>query len=227
MGGKAQRRREKNYLAAHGGNRTLPPAPKASDLDAVPAKLRSIMKFKNSTLLQDPDKLSKDKTRVGKREGDRTVLQKKNPKDDKASGVVALDHMDDSEDISNTKGDIKKKKKHKRKTFDDLRLQMMNKELAGSNSNRRERRKKYLEEKKKKHKKAKTDEGVDFPQHEKIKFGEVVEAPPKLTFPKVSKTFRDASHERLRLEAVDAYRNHKGWTSRPGISLPSLSTTVP
>lgn len=41
--------------------------------------------------------------------------------------------------------------------------------------------------KKNKHKKAKTGVDCDFPGHEEIKFGEVVEAPPKLVgLPKVS-----------------------------------------
>lgn len=44
-----------------------------------------------------------------------------------------------------------------------------------------------MEAKKKKHKKAKTEEYLDFPGCEKIKFGDVVEAPPKLvTVPKVT-----------------------------------------
>lgn len=42
-----------------------------------------------------------------------------------------------------------------------------------------------LAEMKKKHKKANTDEHMDFPGREEIKFGEVVEAPPKLAVPKV------------------------------------------
>jgi len=44
-----------------------------------------------------------------------------------------------------------------------------------------------LEARKKKNKKAKVEEDVDFPGREEIKFGDVVEAPPKLiTVPKVS-----------------------------------------
>lgn len=42
-----------------------------------------------------------------------------------------------------------------------------------------------LEARKKKHKNANMDENVDFPGREEIKFGEVVEAPPKLVVPKV------------------------------------------
>lgn len=44
----------------------------------------------------------------------------------------------------------------------------------------------YLEAKKKKHKPT-HEEKMDFPGHEKIKFGDIVQAPPKLAFtPKVS-----------------------------------------
>lgn len=47
MGGKAIRRREKNYKAAHdGGNSTrLPPPPDLSSIDALPSKLRRLMSF--------------------------------------------------------------------------------------------------------------------------------------------------------------------------------------
>ena len=44
----------------------------------------------------------------------------------------------------------------------------------------------YLEAKKNKHKKAKTEAKLDFPGREEVKFGDIVQAPPKLaTFPKV------------------------------------------
>ncbi|GLT84458.1 hypothetical protein SLE2022_026860 [Rubroshorea leprosula] len=65
---------------------------------------------------------------------------------------------------------------------------------------------------------------MDFPGREQVKFGEVVEAPPKLVaVPKAfkMKAAQDASKERLRLQAIEAYRNRKGWTSRPGaVELP-------
>lgn len=44
----------------------------------------------------------------------------------------------------------------------------------------------YLEAKKNKHKKAKTEDKLDFPGREEIKFGDIVQAPPKLAaIPKV------------------------------------------
>lgn len=119
----------------------------------------------------------------------------------------------------------KKKKRRKSKKANDLRFETEEQmEVAGSK--RKERKKQRLEARKKKNKKAK-EENVDFPGHEKIKFGDIVKAPPKLVaFPKGLKTVQDASQERLRLQAVDAYRNRKGWASRPGVQLP-LSMNVP
>lgn len=49
MGGKGRRRREKNYLAAHGGPARLPPPPDLSRVDALPSKLRQLISF-TSTL---------------------------------------------------------------------------------------------------------------------------------------------------------------------------------
>jgi hypothetical protein len=43
MPGKGQRRREKNYRAAHGGESRLPPPPKQRELDALPSKLRRLI----------------------------------------------------------------------------------------------------------------------------------------------------------------------------------------
>lgn len=57
MGGKGQRRREKNFVAAHGGHTRLPPAPKAGDLDALPSKLRKIMDFMSPSKTTSTKKL--------------------------------------------------------------------------------------------------------------------------------------------------------------------------
>ncbi|XP_022757129.1 uncharacterized protein LOC111304643 [Durio zibethinus] len=150
--------------------------------------------------------------------------------------------------------DGKKNKKRKRKQVTDLRFETTVDKLGGT-SKRRKRKKKYFEAKKEKHKTARTEENFDFPGRENIKFGDVVEAPLKLvtvlkvifyhlifyikdyasTFPlklgfvllQGSKTLLDASKERVRLQAIEAYRNRKGWTSRPGASqLPPATTLV-
>ncbi|XP_022770317.1 uncharacterized protein LOC111313810 [Durio zibethinus] len=107
------------------------------------------------------------------------------------------------------------------KKMRNLKIQMARKKLRRiaemERKTRKERRSKYFEAKKKKHKNARTEENLDFPGRENIKFGDVVEASLKLvTVPKGSKTLLDASKERLRLPAIKPYRNRKGWTSRPG-----------
>ena len=48
MGRKGQKRREKNYAAAHGGHSRLPPPPVLSQIDAVPSKLRKLMSLTSS-----------------------------------------------------------------------------------------------------------------------------------------------------------------------------------
>lgn len=45
MGGKGKKRREKNYLASHGGPARLPPPPDRSKQDALPSKLRVLMNY--------------------------------------------------------------------------------------------------------------------------------------------------------------------------------------
>ncbi|TYK24495.1 protein PXR1 [Cucumis melo var. makuwa] len=128
----------------------------------------------------------------------------------------------DVDDVQ-SKSSEKKNKKRKRKQVTDLRFEDSLEE-SSRRLKKRERRKKYQEAKKNKHKKAKTEEVLDFPRHEKIKFGDVVEAPLKLlAVPKAFKSAQVASQERKRLQAINEYRNRKGWTSRPGIQIPSMT----
>jgi hypothetical protein len=47
MPGKGQRRREKNYRTAHGGESRLPPPPKLRELEALPSKLRRLIAIQN------------------------------------------------------------------------------------------------------------------------------------------------------------------------------------
>ncbi|KAJ0819062.1 hypothetical protein HanLR1_Chr00c0279g0735181 [Helianthus annuus] len=116
-----------------------------------------------------------------------------------------------------------KKKKRKRKQVDDLRFVA---ELGAVGSKRKERKKKLLEERKKKHKKAKQEDDLNFPGREEIKFGEVVQAPPKLVnVPKRFGSSVNASQERIRLRTIEAYRDQKKWASRPGLHLPTTDLT--
>ncbi|KAK9147619.1 hypothetical protein Scep_006376 [Stephania cephalantha] len=247
MGGKGQRRREKNYRAAHGGDHTarLPPPPKPTDVDALPSKLRRIIDFTARESVKvssanDGEQKRKRKDLVNVTPqllhllllsfcvvvvffrkpglGEEGFSEKlTNPKNkDRSNGIAQEDEHD------------KKKAKRKRKQGEDLRFESLTQVLGSTSTKRKERKKKYLEAKKQKNKKAKLED-ADFPGHEKIKFGDIVEAPPKLSVvPKVLKTVQDASQERLRLQAVEAYRKRKGWESRPGVQLPgpvSLNTS--
>ncbi|KAK9274259.1 hypothetical protein L1049_019073 [Liquidambar formosana] len=245
MGGKGRRRREKNFRAAHGEHNRLPPPPDPSAVDALPSKLRRLMTFTASFPSQPGFiKVSTD-TEDKKRKGDGASEKKLRANDEidtRTSGIkeghddgegdndgkaMAPQLTDDDEIVHNNSTNEKRKAKRKRKQVKDLRFETEMSEL-GIGSKRRERKKKYLEARKKKHKKAKTEENQEFPGHEKIKFGEVVEAPPKLvTIPKAFKAAQDASKERRRLQAVEAYRNRRGWTSRPGIHLSAPVTTSP
>ncbi|KAG5014155.1 hypothetical protein JHK86_026416 [Glycine max] len=249
MGGKGKRRREKNYRAAHGGYTGLPPPPDASKHDALPSKLRQIISFTQNptgpssspssltchlfffvflipllyiqgrlgfqmtrkTLVGMPKMLCEvvalllvnelwDKTAL-KDTGDvETVDVKQGISNGQLKAPQLLDRSEEKRMESG--GVDKKKKKRKRKEVKDLR---------------------YFEAKKKKHKKS-NEEKMDFPGQEKIKFGDIVQAPPKLAVP--PKAFKNASQERLRLQAIEEYRSRKGWASRPGSHLPPPATTL-
>ncbi|WJX82445.1 hypothetical protein P8452_65201 [Trifolium repens] len=209
MAGKGRKRREKNYRAAHGGSTALPPPPKSSQLDALPFKLRQIISF--TTHQNDSPSLSKDKKL------DHGHAQN----GDTSEPLKAPEHRDEQ---LNANDDNKNKKKRKRKEVKDLRF-AMEEDKSKSQLKKKERKKKY-EAKKKNHKKVEEDEILDFPGQEKIKFGDIVQAPPKLSYiPKAFKISQDASHERLRLRAIEDYRSRKGWTSRPGNHRPPPVTT--
>lgn len=234
MGGKGRRRREKNYRAAHGGDARLPPPPKLKELEALPSKLRKIMEFKNPSSAK-PGSLQSSKDSVNERRK-RGVAGEKGKKANRkevvhsSAGVnlrggdnfektTSDEHLNGKDATTNSSIYNDAKQKRKRKAINDLRFQEL--DQAASNL-RKKKRKEYLEAKKKKHKKAKTDDVLDFPGHEEIRFGEVVEAPPKLSLPKALKKPFDASQERMRLQAIESYRNRRGWTSRPGIKLPTV-----
>ncbi|MED6198399.1 hypothetical protein PIB30_065974 [Stylosanthes scabra] len=229
MGARGKKRREKNYRAAHGGYSGLPPPPDPSKLDALPSKVRQIMSF---THPQQKDLDNNHKS-------DHAHPQNKNPLKDKGglgTGNVNVGntneqlkesaHSDsDYEQPMHSSENDKKKKKRKRKEVKDLRF-AMEPDKTSSQLKRKERKKKYLEaKKKKKQKKSHEEEELDFPGHEKISFGDIVQAPPKLAvIPRAFKNAQDASQERLRLRAIEDYRNRKGWKSRPGGHLPPSLT---
>ncbi|KAG5231277.1 H/ACA ribonucleoprotein complex [Salix suchowensis] len=220
MGGKGRRRREKNYRAAHGGSHSLlPPPPKSSQVDALPSKLRKLISL-TTQLHNDSAKNSMPGQENAKHQvGD--AKKKRAHEEENEAAVVKDEGVDE---VVEGSGDDKRKKKKKKKQVHDFRFEMGLHE-SKTVEKRRDRKKKYLEAKKKKNKKS--EEQQDFPGCEQIQFGDVVLAPPKLTVPsKLLKNVHDASRERLRLQAIESYRSRKGWTSRPGLQLPSPVTTT-
>ncbi|CAA0806066.1 Unknown protein [Striga hermonthica] len=230
MAGKGQKRREKNYRAAHGGgNARLPPPPDPSSLDAVPSKLRKLMSLTGDG--RQPFNRAKGNTVYGadkgtnSGEGTGTPPGMKRKRSNLISNATQSEKQGGFPQIS--KSDKKKKKKRKSQKAEDLRFEAADKQ-ASAGSRRKERRKQLLEARKKKHKQSKSDEDIEFPGREDIKFGDIVQAPPKLlAVPKAFKTAQDASKERLRLQAVEAYRQRKSWASRPGVKLSQPETTSP
>ncbi|KAI4356835.1 hypothetical protein L6164_000822 [Bauhinia variegata] len=240
MGGGGRRRREKNYRAAHGGYSALPPPPDPSQVDALPSKLRRIISFTSSPQSQPQGAAAltknietRKKREDGHAQNDKGEVGKADVKQGGTHGELEASRHTGSgnEQFIQSNASKKKKNKRKRKEVRDLRFEEV--EKTSSELKRRERKKKYLEAKKKKQKKTKTEESLEsleFPGREQIKFGDIVEAPPKLAIiPKAFKKAQDASQERLRLKAIEGYRSRKGWTSRPGSQLlpPVTSSTTP
>ncbi|KAF5816791.1 hypothetical protein HanRHA438_Chr03g0149631 [Helianthus annuus] len=224
MGGKGKKRREKNYKEAHGvGKNRLPPPPVRSSLDVIPSKLRKLMSYTSGS-----GKLSVDDAQENKGPAASDVAKLLLDSNNKLStkkkpdSVSSESKIEDTYEIDNFSTE-KKKKKRKRKQVDDLRFVA---ELGAVGSKRKERKKKLLEERKKKHKKAKQEDDLNFPGREEIKFGEVVQAPPKLVnVPKRFGSSVNASQERIRLRTIEAYRDQKKWASRPGLHLPTTDLT--
>ncbi|KAI7737903.1 hypothetical protein M8C21_032167 [Ambrosia artemisiifolia] len=214
MGGKGKKRREKNYKEAHGvGKNRLPPPPLRSSLDVIPSKLRKLMSFTSQQRSGVDTEDNKSPAPAAAAAAKLKLSAKELPP------LSSHSNIHQTENLFSTQ---KKNKKRKRKQAQDLRFVA---ELAAPvASKRKERKKKLLEERKKKHKKAKKqeDDDVNFPGHEEIKFGEVVQAPPKLlNLPKRFGSSVNASQERIRLRTIEAYRDQKKWASRPGLHLPT------
>ncbi|XP_074586835.1 uncharacterized protein LOC141842705 [Curcuma longa] len=231
MGGKGQRRREKNYRSAHGGETRLPPPPSLKELDAIPFKLRKIMELRNgnfSAAKQGHAPTSKDsggqkRKPISDCDSEKNKKLNKNESSSTSSsvskeGILKDNHLISDDAIKTQFLHGEGKGKQKRKVPKDLRFVDMD-QVAGVS--RKKMRKDYFETKKKKNKKPKIDDVRDFPGREEIEFGEVVQAPPKLSVPKRStKGPLDAFHERVRLETIEAYRKNRGWASRPGVHIP-------
>ncbi|GAB2224194.1 hypothetical protein Drorol1_Dr00004945 [Drosera rotundifolia] len=226
MGGKGQKRREKNYRSAHGGHVRLPPPPDRSYVDVLPSKLRRLIAFSKTTTSSrlsstprgDGGESVKGRATGRRSDGEKSSRQKAEL-DDNSNEALSKENGSEN-DLP--KSGVGKKKKRKRDQVKDLRYEKELEKL-GVVSTRRQRKKEFLKSKKKKQKKVNVDD-VEFHKQDEVKFGEVVQAPPKLVVPKAFKKSLNASHERLRLKAVEAYRDRKKWSSRPGVHLPFAST---
>jgi len=150
MGGKGQRRREKNFLAAHGGASRLPPPPNLKELDALPSKLRKIMQLKNQGSLQNPANKKRKRADADEKTANpkdsHPFVEFKLEKEDNV-GKTSVKKLGESDAVTNSET---RKRKRNKKTVDDLRFQ--NLDQAAVHSRRKERKKEYFESKKKKKK---------------------------------------------------------------------------
>ncbi|KAG6544540.1 hypothetical protein Mapa_013960 [Marchantia paleacea] len=228
--GHRPKKSETNFIPAYTGE--LAPPPVARDIMAVPAKLRRIMNLRAvvaSGEKYDPNaykrKSKKDESKVSKKDKKRKLsdekpgsngAQSKDEDGPPAAKKTKLSRAEEEMKMLNAKFDRKARVKPK---------------STG------ETWKSYLNEKKKKKKGTKpTEEGVPAMNvHEKIEFGDVVQAPPKLTFPKKAAAIKEkergdgdqsALHERLRMQAIESYRQRKNWSERPGQQLPKLDLAI-
>lgn len=219
--GKGRRRRMANYLSAHGGDSNLPPSPATREINAVPSKLRRIMTLKLS--VQKTCELNSNTHKSENRAQNEIKVSDVSQISDmgKCSTVRGINNKDESSIQPSGEAVSQKKKKRKRK--ENLHFLMDKLKATSVHKGLNERKKRYLEEKKKKKRNLGHSRSsfVEFNQvthqQETIRFGDVVDAPPKLSFPKKDTTIWE---ERMRQEAIESYRQKKKWLSRPGSHRP-------
>lgn len=227
--GKGRRRRQANYLAAHGGEHKLPAPPTATDAAAVPWKLRRIMTLKASSSSPHSPSGSLDlgKNRIrsksetkafkGIAEKQHRIMKSEKQQD---TSLQARDAGEGHENTTVLPNESVTPKRKKRKRDEDLQLLMEKFKATPIHKGLNDRKKKYLQEKKNKKKLGRFNSVEPNPslhQRERIGFGDIVHAPPRLSFPKKNKNI---SEERLRQQAVETYRQKKKWLSRPGSHQP-------
>lgn len=229
--GKGRRRRQANYLAAHGGHTALPTPPSASDVAALPSKLRRIISLKASSphgLSSLDSSKSQSKSVTKNLHGSKwtTEKQHKRCKVEKQEKTSKVQKQDDSFLKTADGGEVLQSEvsapiQKKRKREEELEALFEKFKATPIRIGLNDRKKRYLQEKKNKKKKLvhfdSTEPNHSLHKQEKISFGDIVDAPPKLSFPKKQK---NASEERLRQEAIATYRQKKNWFSRPGSHQP-------
>ncbi|KAH9575570.1 hypothetical protein CY35_01G116900 [Sphagnum magellanicum] len=222
--GKARKRREANYSAAHPGiTPQLAPPPSAKDIVAIPSKLRRIMSLKA------PSAPGHKEQQVGAANAAHNKQPKTPPNTKGGKQAPSAGKLDASKLAPPPTSDNKEpvveevggkhsvlKISKRRRAEEELKALSEKFQATPIRKGIREKRKKYLEEKKKR----KRLRGITYepvPEREIIAFGDVVQGPPKLLFPpkaKITKEERPASHERIRSQVIEAYRQRRAGASR-------------
>ncbi|BBN12231.1 hypothetical protein MPTK1_5g18330 [Marchantia polymorpha subsp. ruderalis] len=229
--GHRPKKSETNFIPAYTGE--LAPPPVARDIMAVPAKLRRIMNLRAvvaSGEKYDPNAYKR------KSKQDESKASKKKDKKRKLSDEKTGTNGAQSKDEDGTPAAKKSKLSRAEEELKRLNAKFDRKARVKPKSTG-ETWKSYLNEKKKKKRGPKAaEEGLlAMNVHEKIEFGDVVQAPPKLTFPKKAAAIKEkervdgdqsALHERLRMQAIESYRQRKNWSERPGQQLPNLDLAI-
>ncbi|KAI5075721.1 hypothetical protein GOP47_0009797 [Adiantum capillus-veneris] len=217
--GKGRRRRRANYLAAHDSHAILPAPPTVSDFVAVPSKLRRIITLKSASPYGHLSK-GRDHHPGTRRAKGKQAQKQRSTKQKNASNDRKQEETGNGRDICPSEASEPKQKKN-RKWEDELQVLSEKFKATPVHKGLNERKKRYLQEKKNRKKRVTpsdiNESNPSLHKQEKISFGEIVEAPPKLSFPTKHTT---AAVERLRQQAIETYRERRKWLTRPGSHQP-------
>ncbi|CAM6081601.1 unnamed protein product [Calypogeia fissa] len=236
QGGKGRgtkRKAETNFVDAYSGASELAPPPASRDVFAVPAKLRKIMKLKSMVTAGGrndgqrdarPARESEKKTnKVARKAPDGrnvTDLGLKGTRDTSNGRGTELKSESTDQPAEKKKRSFASKWKKGEEELKRLVEKMDKREKTGIKHGFSDKRKSFLQEKKKKRKgkMPDADAAPALNQYEKVEFGDIVQAPPRLSFPKkaaeVKKKvkLRDdqaVMREKMRLAAIESYRQRK------------------
>lgn len=223
--GKGRTRREANFKASHDVKELAPP-PAATDLFAVPAKLRRIMQFnetKNPVNVKNGADSGQNKKQA--KDNRESKLENKNTKAKKEEAPGTPAALKDNKDGQGAENASKPSSKRKREHEELLQLAEKIK-AKPAKAKISDRKKRFLEEKKKKKLSNATVQALmNAPKKDHVAFGEVVQAPPQLAFPEKNKAIKEAHSaeiEKMRLQAIEAYRQRKGAKTGLGKGPPAL-----
>jgi hypothetical protein len=253
-GGRPMKRKPKpetNYVPAYRGASELAPPPESKDIHAVPSKLRKIMQLKslinegavaraNGQAQQQGRRGSEKKSANGAKKSDSA----KNVKHPGVKGTQEMSFGKYSESNPEIADQPEEKKKSSfaskwKKGEEELKRlteKIDKREKTGVRRAVSDRRKSFLNDKKKKRKGRIADADADLipamNQYEKVEFGDIVQAPPKLSFPRKAAEVKDKNRvqgdqsvmwEKMRVQAIEAYRQRKESSSLGGKQLRVLN----